>query len=293
MTSGDWDTDPQDLTLPPGAGAGAARIVLGPDVPPELAAYYLGLGLTVVSAILFYDQFGNYYYYAALEASAGSYWHARGVGSPSNIPKIFEYWRESFQLVGFDKRYQVGSDVAGSQTTRFQFGRQGTPVTTPGIEGQVSIGFGLDFFIDAISQPRGVLDFVSSAANTAVSLAGAESVCLLSSNVTFFNSRAFRIEYHQLDQGAAVGFAEMRIRRNGPGTLLLDDVHMLPTAGVRTTCQASGIVINNSGATITDQIAFNHVGSVNIQGIAATTSLRWLMISDAGAAARFPGAIQM
>lgn len=139
-----------------------------------------------------------------------------------------------------------------------------------------------------------VLDFVSSTANTAVAAAGVEAICLTSDTVTWQDKSAYKVEFHQLEVAAvAGGFVEFRIRRNNiAGTLLLDDVFALPTT-VRTTCQASGIVVNNSGAAIVDKIVFDHVGSVNISGFGATTSLRWLSITHVGAASRYPNAIQI
>ena len=67
------------ITIPPGAGPGQSRIVIGPSKPPELVAYYAAVGLTLSSAVLYYDQFNNYYYEVALDASGGSFWHAEGI----------------------------------------------------------------------------------------------------------------------------------------------------------------------------------------------------------------------
>jgi hypothetical protein len=44
-----WSNDqPRDLTVPGGAGPGDARIVIGPDVPPELLAHYAAVGIVLV-----------------------------------------------------------------------------------------------------------------------------------------------------------------------------------------------------------------------------------------------------
>jgi hypothetical protein len=159
-------------------------------------------------------------------------------------------------------------------------------LTTPP-DGAYVIGLLTDF--------RGVIDFVSSAANTATATAGVEAVCLTGNVITWLNGRAYRIEFHQLETPAAgAGFVEFRVRRtNIAGTVLLDDVFMPPLAGVRTTCQASGYVVNNSGAAIVDNIVFDHVGSVNVTGFGTTTSLRWMSVTEAGPSSKYPLAIQI
>ncbi len=140
----------------------------------------------------------------------------------------------------------------------------------------------------------GLVDWVSSSANTGTALAGVEAVCLTGNAITWQDQHAYEIEFHQLDTPSAAGFAEFRVRRNGiAGTLLLDDVMALPLAGIRTTCQASGIVVNASGADIRDNVVLNHVGSVNLTGFGTTTSLRWLKVTDRGPSSRYSGAIQI
>lgn len=57
------------LVLPWGAGPNAARIVLGPDVPADLTAYYATGSFTVISAILFYTRLGGYIYIALVQNS--------------------------------------------------------------------------------------------------------------------------------------------------------------------------------------------------------------------------------
>jgi hypothetical protein len=58
-----WSNDqPTSLTIPPGAGPSEARIVIGSSVPAELTAFYAAVGLTITSAILFYQDADNYQY---------------------------------------------------------------------------------------------------------------------------------------------------------------------------------------------------------------------------------------
>lgn len=76
--SPDWGVPPNDLTIPPFAGPGEARIVIGPDIPPLLANYISGLGYTIIGAFLSYDQFGDYYWQAAVTNGLGQIVNAVG-----------------------------------------------------------------------------------------------------------------------------------------------------------------------------------------------------------------------
>lgn len=50
----DWGVPPDTLVIPPGAGPGEARIVIGPDLPPPLDTYTFSGGQTYASGIIFY-----------------------------------------------------------------------------------------------------------------------------------------------------------------------------------------------------------------------------------------------
>lgn len=59
------------LTLPEGAGPADPRIVLGDEIPAELAAYYAGFAETVRSAILYYVDSDKYLYEASTTNDGG------------------------------------------------------------------------------------------------------------------------------------------------------------------------------------------------------------------------------
>lgn len=51
-----WTNDQtESLTLPPGAGPGSDRVVIGPDIPADLQTAYGHIGDSVTDAIIFYE----------------------------------------------------------------------------------------------------------------------------------------------------------------------------------------------------------------------------------------------
>jgi hypothetical protein len=116
-----WYVDPFTLTVPPGAGPGDARIVIGSTVPPGLAAYYAtgpfnGQPDTVVTAILFYGTGGVIYEWDALllNPAYGLDTPLRGFGrfDPASLVPYKEVWR----LVGQGYYFDAGTSgiVEGS-----------------------------------------------------------------------------------------------------------------------------------------------------------------------------------
>lgn len=82
------------LIIPWGAPATAPRIVIGQDVPPELAAWYLAnRGIPVVAAILYYTAANAYYYDVDLTSTLTTeHSHGRGVVENGNVHE-FEFLR--------------------------------------------------------------------------------------------------------------------------------------------------------------------------------------------------------
>lgn len=91
-----WSDYPlRSLTLPQDAGSGDSRIVIGPEIPAELSAYYASLpgAFTVVAAILFYDTAGAYRYIALLDP-------AQVVTGWQNLGDIIETFAEEAGVYG-------------------------------------------------------------------------------------------------------------------------------------------------------------------------------------------------
>jgi hypothetical protein len=95
----DWGVDSATQTLPPGAGPTDPRVVIGPDIPPELAAYVAGLpgGGSCVFAFLYYLDGTNYRWEALCEFGPTVLNVLRGATLNGTI-EHFE--TEDFQLTG-------------------------------------------------------------------------------------------------------------------------------------------------------------------------------------------------
>jgi hypothetical protein len=139
-----------------------------------------------------------------------------------------------------------------------------------------------------VSQGRGYRDDVASTASSVA--IGVEAVVHTSNTFTWKNGRAYKVSWHQEpNPTASPTFVVMRIRRtNLAGALLVEDVTALPVA-VQTTSQNWSVVVNRSGADVTDNIvltAGTGAGTVTMFG-AAPRSVRSLHIEECGAETQF------
>jgi len=164
--SHDWDIEPFTLTIPPGAGPSDARIVIGPDVPPELVTYYLTAPFApvtpehVIAAIIFYDATGHYSYQAVVIDSSATpifsvTYGAFGIGGAvvEEYARVYfnpgtgaaygfgKYTYTSFDRILLERTVNtvveaLGTFVKGEAFTRFQLGIDGTLAWGPGTAAQ-------------------------------------------------------------------------------------------------------------------------------------------------------------
>lgn len=261
------------LVLPWGAGPGTSRIVAGPDLPPELVTFY---GATLVGAtIRWINASGDYHYKAVL---SGATLYAEGI-----VTGVFVY------------------EIGSHDTANFGF-----PVWTWGRKNKVSFivsalfastwqwGDGVAVFYGGISQPRGRKDFVSSTVATAA-IAG-ETVVLTGNSIIWTDGRAYSVEAHQVStSGGGATLALFNFRRtNLAGAIKLGESVTISGGGL-TTCQFRGIIVNTSGADITDRVVLTLASfpAGTVTGNGAATTVRWLEIRDIGAATDYAGTIQI
>jgi hypothetical protein len=261
------------ISIPPFIGPNDPGIIIGDTVPPVLTAYYAGFGATVVSAIIFQRNSMEFQWLALIdtggdiETTMGSY----------QDPDITE----------------MTSVFTQATLGHFNVGSKGTGIVVVNGGSELQLEDDTAFTINAVSQPRGTLDFVFSIANTAA--IAAETVVLTSNSNVYKDGRAYSIEFHELHRPAGVPtLALVNFRKtNLAGVIKVGET--CPVNGGDTTGQVRGLVRNTSGADVTAvmvaTIAPFPAGTV--QGIGAATTLRWMEIRDIGEATRYPGVIQI
>lgn len=89
-----WNDYPlTELTIPGTAGDADPRIVIGPDIPAELQAFYIAQrGEPVAAAILYYTSATSYYYEADLTSIGSNHAHGRGMAS-AGVVHEYEFLR--------------------------------------------------------------------------------------------------------------------------------------------------------------------------------------------------------
>lgn len=284
----------RSLTLPAGAQPGSPAIILGPDVPADLQAYYTGRGFPVASAIIYRLDASTYVYEAALAPGATES-HARGWSDTGTIYETeFSFFSPPVPAnVGF----QLGAPGAGIFVTVGLSTRAADRLVEfwRFAQSQTVQIFG-GWEVDAVSQSRGRVDRVSSVANTAA--IGAETVILTGNSITWKAGRAYEVIYRGLPFASiASNFAVYRIRRNNlAGTLLAINQWEMNVNAVSAQNILNRVIIrNNTAADIIDNIVLTLEatggGTVTDQG--GATFVRYLEIRDCGAASDYPNAIQI
>jgi hypothetical protein len=255
--------------------------VLTRTIPAELLAYGVAHNLTFYEVDLWYfDTAPTYMWDAMVTNLVGFPIRMNGTYDPVN--GVFILSSTSVNGAG-DINVNIGS---------FSNAFQGKTTVL-----NARTIYGIDSPFELLSTHplgRGRVGRISSVANTAA--IGAETVVLTTANISWKNGRAYAIEYDQLTTpSVANNAAQFRVRRNNvAGALLLDFTHQLPLVAAQT-CHASGFVINNSGADISDKIVLTMTAAAGTcTGTGAATTVRWLNIFDVGGAvADFSNAIQI
>lgn len=115
MARGDWDVRPNNLTVPPFAGPGTPRVVIGPDVPPELEAWVAANFLQhCYYAQLAYDTTGGYIFAAYCYSDAIQIpQQINGYVDSALVPHLF--WIQGWNIAGAAGEVSIGSSVVAGQ----------------------------------------------------------------------------------------------------------------------------------------------------------------------------------
>lgn len=151
---------------------------------------------------------------------------------------------------------------------------------------------GGNFIVGVADDLSGPVNFVSSTSSTGAITV--ETTVLTSGSIIWRAGRAYSVAFSQETTPSVVNsFVEIVVRRTTGSVLLLDNVFPLPIL-VRSNCQATGFVRNNTSGDITDSILLRAIaGAGNITGFGSATNLRWLEVREVGASASYTNAVQI
>lgn len=149
-----------------------------------------------------------------------------------------------------------------------------------------------DFRIGTRSQGRGLAGYISSIVNSAA--VGAEAVVLTTPTITFVNDRCYEVEWvGNAFPSVANNFMFVRVRQtNVAGALKAFAQYSLPAASGQQYCYGKFHIRRTAGTDLATTLALTSqavAGTVTWTG--ATTDVRYLKVSDCGAAADYPNAI--
>ena len=323
MTSpGDWVISPQNVSAPPFLDLNSAGIVLGPDVPPCMSAFYSAVfrfqpagaatgGLNAppsfyIGQVLSTSPAGN----ERVDFGALIYdgltvcgWRAIATWQIQNrLDGLGTLW-PAFQFGGFNATSPA--PLPAFFRDELNIGDTSGPVAPPVTQFNINKGDPLTrqpdprntpFTIDSVSAPRTMLDRIDSNTNTAGVVA--ETVVLTGNTKVFYPSRAFKVivSNDALPLGAA-GSCILSVRRNNvAGTQLAVTSDPLPSL-TSATREHWEFVIRNAtgGAAITDKLvvtlASGTANQVRHQGTAL--QLRYMEIWDCGDETLYPNCPQL
>lgn len=292
-----WSNDQaRDLILPPGAGPNDPRIVIGPDVPPEVVAFYAALGanLVVDGWIGFYIDATHYFYWVAGNIpNAGFPIRFMGYGTVAS-GLVNELSFVSRSTLGDFTEYGIDADFIDLESSGGRGVLLNRTSGDPVLMGNPAAP--IDYFLNGVNHPRGPLYFESittSAASGAV--AGTEYLMFTTtSNITFINGRAYEVTFHGIINSAVTQVPLLHIRKtNATGTLLINGGRQpITNAGTNLGFEKRGIIVNTSGADVVAPLALTVTPSsatlVNVLGAAASSQAYWRVV-DIGSTGDYQG----
>ncbi len=188
----------RQLVLPFGAAANSPKIILGPDVPPELVAFYATFGEVPVAC--FIEELDSLHYHYDLlittpDPGRGGFSWAHGVWD-GTVLNVIEQSRDDQAGVAFGARSDVGVGIGSFDPLIPTF----TSLTVAGSPARLSIlATGL-WDIDGFSAPRGYRVYQRLSAKSST---GAEVlVNTTSQTMDFVGGRAYDLKgFVQISSG--------------------------------------------------------------------------------------------
>ena len=283
-----WSTTAIDsLTIPNTAGPNDPQILIGSQIPPDLQAFYSGLGTPdpVVSVIIEGIPDALYHYEAVLTSGAHVSGNVNAVGVPGT--RVQEMWKTSW--TAFEADVLVGFNGLANMIFGF---------ATLNMSNQSNLLVDGSFLIDGRSAARGLVDRVSSIATAGP--AGAEAVAMNSNAIVWKAGRAYEVlVFNPAMVGSiASNQALWRIRRNNLAGANLTDaigVDMSVGAGRGTSMYFRVIIVNAGGVDVTDNLALTleAFGGGTVSSVGSAIRVRYMEVRDVGAATDYPNAVQI
>jgi len=294
----------RQLVLPAGSPTTAARIVIGPDLPADLVAFYAAGSYTTVGGIVMFNAGGDYVYLIEVVSNTGATVLAVGAKNSFGISEIYEIYPGSGsaftemlfgQFSGPPNNILIRNGVSlqvsgknGSTKSQLLIGSDGLltiggAAATPGTLDIVTTGA---FTIDGISAGRGLISFVAAQSDSAA--IGAETAVLTDgTSRTFKSGRAFAAIYAARFAGSVANTVVPRLRKNtAAGTEILAWSHPLTTADQW--FSGYNVFVNSTGSDVSFAPCFTlaaTAGTATMRG--ATTIPRSIRIYDIGAATNY------
>jgi hypothetical protein len=274
------------LILPNNAGPNDARIVIGPDIPADLVAFYAGFGFTVVAAIIHWTDGTHYFYEADLKSVGTSNQHAYGWSVAGTIYDVDdEFYNTAIATLPIRNL----GNLNGVQTRVGSNNRANVAAEYWQFASSVALDIRGPMTIDTISAPRALRNRVDSTGNTGA--IGAETIVLTSGTITFFNGRAYEVKWSSRLTHSAAQIASMRIRQTNLAGASLDYWQFQVTAALSNHYDHRGVIKRTAGTDLIDNLVLTQAASAGtVTGAAAADAPRYLEIWDCGAAADFPNA---
>jgi hypothetical protein len=267
----DWGVSPNNITLPPFAGPNAPAVVVGPDIPAALQAYYGG---TVVGAIIMRTNANNYVYWAQTST----------LGSGVHVGTSFNGTIAEVETI-------AGSGLGGSDIT-FGVGPGDTLLTY--VDG-VTVDFdtGSDLQREGLSMPRGnLMNWISQAASP-VAAAGVDTTAFATgTGFTFRARRAYEVRFTgQYLVSAAATTIVQRIRLDTGVGDSISSVRFFPGITTTTSMHAWNVFcVGAANVSVSDIVITMQPtgGTCQISGAQRAPTI--VKIDDVGSAFDYPTA---
>lgn len=287
------------LVVPWGAAAGAARLVVGPDVPAELTAFYVAHGFDFVRyAIIWYldSPNGEYFYecspgFSTYDPLNGVY-HARGVRDENAVVIEFDLLDHFGAAADGEVRWDIDTQRGtGAQTLVFI----GSSGARDGVRtGALSLEDNVDLQLDGLSQGRG-LRAVASATSNSSAIGTTETAILTVSSFTWQAQRAYRVSFgNKITCSASTNVGTFRLRKtNATGAVLGDAGAYGPSPAAPDVAASSHFYVRRTLTTdLTATVVLTLQASAGtVTQTAASTQPRFVIIEDVGDAGDWTHAV--
>jgi hypothetical protein len=280
------------LVLPWGAAPGTSRIVLGPDVPAILSAYYLAqYGATIQAVILFYyGGTPDDYLYEAHYTNDGNSEHARGWVIAGTVYELDFYANDGVVTRSLIVGEHGSAPSPLPMTVSYE---RGAYTRTGPMQSIFNLSDDFDVFIDGRSQGRGLMARISSTAASAA--IGAEAIVLTLPSITFHDGRAYEVYWSGQTQTSLANTTTYRVRKtNLAGAIQNTHTWITNAAGndlraARFECRRA----TGAGDLALVLVLTLQASAGTCTMAAAATQVRYLEVRDVGSEADYPNAINL